>query len=445
MMPSMAFAEHTPAKSLRWFLVWGVALLAEAPPAGAQILNQYLAPDVYGEDVAPSVTVLSRGRPDYDAPGVRAGNFIIRPQLTENAGYESNVLGTGKAVGSALIQTNASLSAQSDWSRNSVRAEFSVDDHRYLSQARQSFTDWRATLGGSYEIGRDVLTTQYNHFNINQTSRDLDVPRLDHPVEVSVDSANLAYRVNFNRASVTPSVTVANYTYANGAAGGIPYPQDYRNRFVVTPSLTLGYEFSPRRSAVIVFRDANASYSNFKLGGARRDYNDPALLAGIDYDLTGLLRLRVLAGYEMRTFVSSAYKTINAPVIEATAIWTPTGLTTLSGTVARHIQDSTDETTAAFTQTSVITSVDHELLRNLLLRGEAGVYFGEYSGRAGNQTLYTAGASATYLTGRLVRLTASYEFRARDSARTVGGVSPTQSYGGTYTDHTVLLRVRIAL
>lgn len=425
-------------------LAVAAALGALPGPARAQVLDQFISPTVFGVGAEPGVTVLSRSRPEFDSAGLRFGNVVVRPLLNESVGYETNVLGTSRARGSAMVETNASVSAASDWSRNSLRAELTVDDVRFTDLPKQSFTNWSANVAGTYEIGRDVLAVQYQHLNLNQTTRDLDVPELDQPLTFNVDTVLASYRVNLNRVSITPGINVSNYTYSSGTAGGSAYRQEYRNRVVVTPTLALGYEFAPQRSAVLVIRDANASYTNRQPNQPRRDYNDVAVLAGIDYAVTGLFRVRLLGGYEARVFSSSAYKTLQSPVIEASAIWNPTGLTTVTGLVSRRIQDTADESTAGFTQTTLGLSVDHEYLRNILLRGTASVAIGEYD-TGGSQTLYSAGASATYLANRYARFTASYGFLARQSSGSVTLGTFGQTFGSSFTDHRFLLQVRLSL
>ena len=127
-----------------------------ATPARAQVatplLDALIAPNAYGGGIAyqPGVTVTSRARPEYESSGVSFGNVVVRPQLSESAGYESNVLGTRKAQGSAVVVTNASLDTSSNWSNNGVRVALSVDDVRYpsLSQAamcsRSGTRIWRS-------------------------------------------------------------------------------------------------------------------------------------------------------------------------------------------------------------------------------------------------------------------------------------------------------------
>ncbi len=448
------------------------AMLAasSAVPAHAQLLDQYLPNGGNSPGTDPGVTVSSRALPDYEAGGIRVGSFIIRPQVTESVGYDSNALSTSVPHGSALVLTSAALDAVSDVSRATVRASLRVDDTKYLQQPTQNFTNWQATLGGSYDLGRDTLSATYSHLDLNQTNLSLDTPQLNQAINYKIDVGHIDYRVPINRVFLVPAIDVSNFSYSNGTILGNAnvYSQTYRNRVVATPALTVGYEFSPRRSALILVRNSISSYTNPQPGLPTRDYNDLSVLAGLDYDLNGILRFRILGGYEIRTFSSSAYRTIQSPVVEASAIWNPTNLTTVTGAAQRRIEDSADEGTAGFTETSVRLRVDHEYLRNVRLQANTGIYFGEYGQGGGNQTLYTLGAGASYFLNRNVSLTATYDFAARSSsngAATTGGafgISSTlgttgiggttgplgitgQQFGSSYTDHRAVLQLHFQL
>lgn len=416
-----------------------------ASPAAAQPLDQFLSPNIGGVEDEPGVTVLSRRRPDFESGGIRAGSFIVRPRLTESAGYESNVLGTPRPRGSPTIETDASLEVTSDVSRIGLAAAISVNDVRFTDQPQQSYNNWTARIGTAYELGRDVISLQYSHLNLSQTVRDLDTPqRLDQSLSFRIDGVRLAYRAEFNRVSLTPAVEVSSFSYGSGTANDASYRQDYRDRLLMTASLTARYEVAPRRSVVVVARDSIASYSEQAPGLPRRDYNDASLLAGFDYDATNQFRVRALVGYQVRTFEAAQYKTIQAPVVELSGIWTPSGLTTVTGSVARRIQDSADESTAGYTGTSARVRVDHEYLRNVLLQASAGFYHNQYRG-GGDQTLYTLGAGATYLLNRNVGVSAAYDFAARQSAVSGSMGLTGQPRGSDYISNRVLLQVRFSL
>ena len=438
--------------SLLYIAAAVLASILPGRPAHAQLLDNYIQPDIYGLGTEPSVTVLSRARPSYDSLGTRIGNVTVRPELFESFGYDDNVTGTTKPHGSAIIETNARVQAVFDRSDLNAAATLTVDDVRYPSQNLQSYTNWTAGVGGSYQVGRDLLIASFDHVTANQTLRDLDVPQLDQALAYQVNSARLGYRFVFNRLFVQPNLTIADYTYDSGFVGGRTYLQNYRDRTVYTPGVTVGYQLYPLANAVLVIRNGIGKYSVTNSSPFRRDFNDLAVLGGIDINPAGLVRYRVLGGYEVRTFVSAAYKTIAAPIVEASVIWNPTGLTTLTGVAARSIQDSASEATAGLTESRLTLRVDHELFRNVLLRGSAGYALDEYAHSTSSQTLYTAGAGVTYLVNRNIQVSANYDFASRRSSGNVtlgtlnlGTNFPGQQIGSSYSDNRYLLQVRLAL
>ncbi len=423
-----------------------LALVALSRPARAQLLDTYIQPDIYGLNTEPSVTVLSRARPSYDSLGTRIGNVTVRPELLESLGYDDNVTATAKPHGSAMIETNARLQGVYDSSDLNGAALLTVDDVRYPSQDLQSYTNWTAGVGGSYQVGRDLLIASFDHASLNQTLQDLDTPALDQALPYEINTVRLGYRIQFTRLFVQPNLTIANYAYTNGTALGQTYLQSYRNRNVYTPGVTVGYELFPRANVVLVVRDAIGKYTANGTSPFIRDFNDAAVLAGLDINPAGLIRYRLLGGYEVRTFTSAAYKTISQPTVEASVIWTPTGLTTVTGVAARSIQDSASEATVGLTESRVTLRVDHELRRNILLRGSAGYAIDEYANSTSSQTLYTAGAGVTYLMNRNMQVSANYDFTSRHSSGNLNlGTFAGQPIGGSYSDNRYLVQLRLAL
>ena len=420
-----------------------------ASPAGAQqalIVDQYLSTDIPGVAVEPGVTVLSRSRPEYDPVGIRVGEVTIRPQLLETVGFDDNPAGLSEHRGSAIIETNAQVQALYDHSDTTGFATLSVDDNEFLDQSSQSYTNWSAALGGTHTFGRDVLTANYAHLNLNQTPADLDVPQLNSSLPFTVDTGTISYRATFAHAFVQPELDVSSYSYTNGSAGGVTYQQTYRDRTIVQPSVTLGYELAPRRDLVLVVRDAVSSYNQQVSGTPTRNYNDVSVLGGVDFADGGPFRYRFLVGYETRQFSASQFKSISAPIVEAEVIWSPTGLTTVTGIAARHIQDSADETTIGLTETSASLRVDHELRRNILLQANGAYYLDDYSQGQGSQQLFTVGTGATWLLNRNLRLQTTYAFTRRTSSGSVNlGLGSVFGVASNYSDNRILLQLRFAL
>jgi hypothetical protein len=433
-------------KSTSIFCVIAAILMVVGPQATrAQQIDQYLTTNIPGFNVEPGVTVASRLRPDFDYPGIRFGDILVRPEFAESAGYDGNVAGTQSAHGSSFLETQGAVTVNSDWARDSFMGALTADNDKYFDLASQSYTNWSGSLGGTRDIGLDTLSAGYVHLNLNQTARDLNAPQLDSPIAYRVDDLRINYKSVFSVLSLQPGIEVARYDYDDGSVLGQPYLQTYRDRIVVTPSLTASYEFAPLRSLVLVVSDADARYTDQPAGVATRNFNDISVLAGINYDTGGLIRVRALAGYETRHFTSTQYPTISSPIVEASAAWTPTGLTTITGTFARYIEDSASEATVGLTSTTVRVAVDHEYLRNVLLNATAGFIANSYEQDQGNQSYLTVGAGVTWLINQHMRLIGHYDFATRQSNATAGGLGSGQTLGGNYSDNRFLLQLRIGL
>ena len=435
--------------------------------ARAQVIDQYLNTEIPGFGAEPGVTVASRAHPEYDAQGVHLGNFVLTPMLTENAGYDDNVLGSSHPRGSALIETNATLGVAGGWSDTTFGGALTVDDVEYPEQSAQSSTDWSAAIGASHDFGRDTFSIGATHLNLVQTPRDLDVPSLDQTAAYRVEDVRSQYKVDLGRWTIEPGVDVSYYNFDNGRVDGTTYLQTYRDRLVFSPSLVGNYEFATRRRLVVVLRDTQSDFDRSPPGQPRQNFNDVSALAGLGYDADGIIGFRLLGGYEERSFSSAAYRMIQAPILEAAISWTPTGLTTITGTAARYIEDSAAEATVGFTETALKLTLDHEYLRNVVFNAHAAYFLDDYpsqsnaiggasnSNGGGSQEYFTGGVGVTWRLNRHVRLGADYTFSTRHSdngtAVPLVAVSPSsivqtgEVFGGNYSENTIRLTLRLAL
>ncbi len=123
------------------------APLAWPRPSQAQPAEVSFPSGLTGYDQQLGVTVLSRLRPEYEPLGVRLGSFVIRPEVDQSVFDNSNVTGLGAGSGSWGSQTGASVTAQSDWTRNSLVASAGVNHQQYFSLPHDSYTDWNVGIG----------------------------------------------------------------------------------------------------------------------------------------------------------------------------------------------------------------------------------------------------------------------------------------------------------
>jgi hypothetical protein len=402
--------------------------------ARAQLLNTYIPSSLAGFDVAPGVTVTSRLHPEYDPLTIRLGDWVIEPRATQGIGYDDNVLGTANKQGSLLIDTEGSLRTTYDSSGNHLEFGANVDRFGYPDLPNQSYTNWSAGGGWSYELDRDnVLGVGYTHFGLDQNPVGIGAIGLVQPVPYHVDAATLSYKAVRGPWTFVPLFNFAATRFDSSADSGVNLGVAGLDRNVETGSLETFYEFAPGRSVVLVVRGTTAQYLQ---GQPRPNYDDVSALTGLDIDLTGLLRFRGLIGYETRDYHNSAFQNHAAPVLEGTFIWTPTGLTTVTASVLRRIEDANESIQTGYTYTQASLVVDHEYLRNVLLQGRVWVDNANYLQTNDTQTLYGIGMSVTYILNRNLRLTASYDFT---------GAVQNAPLASDYNRNVFLLQLKVAI
>jgi hypothetical protein len=411
-----------------------------AQEAKAQVINQYFPQGIPGYDTGLGVTVQSRARNQYSAPGVQLGEIIIKPTVNESVGYNSNVTGTSTPQGSLQIDTSLNLQTSTDWSRNGLFTSFSLDQLTFPDLPSQNQTSWIAAIGGIHEFGNDQLNLAYSHFNLQQTAADIGSLNYQSPETFTIDDVRSGYKIDLGRVSITPSIQVSNFTFDQASLGGVQSSQQYRNRVLTLGSVALSYAFAPQRNAIFVVSGYDTHYTSPQFGQPIRDNSGLSILAGLEYTANGVFRYRGLIGFEQRMYASGIYNSQGTPVGEGEVIWTPTELTTATLSVQRAIEDAASEASVGYTYTTGRLVIDHEYRRNILLQAYGGVQSASFAQGGGSQTITSAGGSVSWLLNRNIRFAASYDFTSSNVTS-----SPTNFVGNNYQRNVYLLRVSFTL
>ena len=396
---------------------WSVGLAAAAfgfvaEGARAQTIDQYLPSNFSNFTEPSSVPVLARPRSAYTPLGIRVGEFTIRPNLDEGTGFDDNPAGLSSKRGSAVVTTAPSVAVSSDFSRGSLGVNLGLVDTRYFEQPQESRTDYTASGGTSIALGRDTLLLQGSYLALHEDPTQINSAQLTTPLAFVAKQLQATYTTDFGRWRIEPNLAYLTYRFSNVTEPGDTLSQQARDRDLYSAGLTVRFGFQQSRSAVVTVRAVDTNYVGSLEGQARPDSYAYSILAGADYALSGNLRFLALVGYEVRQFSNRSYRNQAAPVVEASSVWTPTGLTTITGRVSRTIEDSIGESTSGVTYTRAEAKVDHELRRNWLLQATSGFEIAEYA-FGGQETIFRAGAGATYLFNRNLRARLSYDFEDR--------------------------------
>jgi hypothetical protein len=411
-----------------------------ADDAHAQLIQQYFPADIPGYSANFSASVLNRMETQDQAEGVEVGDFVIRPEISETAGYDSNTLGTPNS-GSSEIDTNAGIRANSDWGRDALGASFSVDDRRYLTLPSASYTNWTAAAGGALTLGNDTATIAFSHRALNLAATDLGVYGVETPVPYSIDDVRLSYAKVLGRFSVTPSLEFQNFTFGQ-STGGLAINYNALDHETESGMITTGYDFSPGDAAVVILRMAQAQFAM----APSDNYVDLGGFAGLDFRGASVIQFRALAGVERRSFRQNATQTVTTPTFELDVVWTPTELDTVTGTATRQQEDPTSPFALNQIVTNARVELYHELRTNVFLTGYVAGGQSESQSNilgfgANTQTQLNLGIGAQWNINRHLRGTLGYGY-----SRGVDSGAPASTFGSGYnhfSSQTFLLGISI--
>jgi hypothetical protein len=409
----------------------GVTALAWSASAQAQTALSFPSGNS-GYDQQLGVTVQSRARPLYDPLGIKLGSFTVRPEVDQTIFDNSSVNGT-PGSGSWGSQTSAMLSAQSDWSRNSLGGSIGVNQFEYFSLPNQNHTDWNIGLGGGYTIGDNQLTAAYSHQSFHQLGTAIGTVQSATPVLDQTDTAELGYGFDFGRFTVTPNLSVSAYRFGAATVGDQTQSQDFLNRDVIAGTVTTSYAAGAAGNFLLVVGGSNSHYIEPQPGQPSNDSTSLEVLGGLDYQTEGLWRYSLLAGVETRTFAASQYATETAPVIAANVIWTPTGVLTATGNLSRVVADPELAGSSGNVLNQAGLVLDYELLRNVLLQARGSVQYVQYL-QAGTQSNLSVGGGVTWLLNRDVRLSVEDDYTQQFAA---DGMTTNTANAANFTDTTV--------
>jgi hypothetical protein len=421
-----------------------ILFLLPVSRAHAQLVQEYFPGAIPGYQANLSGSVVNRIETMDDPTGVEVGDFVIRPEVSESAGYNSDLLGVANTA-SPSLSTSAGVKVNSDWSRDAVGASVNVNENQFFNLPIANYTSWGAAVGGTLTLGNDAASLGYSHQHDYLSAENLGVIGIVSPVPYSVDDVRVSYYKLFSRFSLTPSFEYENFAFGQSqGAEAINY--NGLNHQTEIGALTGEYAVSPGDAVIAILRGTAAQF-NPLAGTVSNNYNDAAGFIGLDYESGSLVQYRALVGAESRSFTSDTLPTVTTPTFELDAMWEPTRVDTVTGIVSRELNDPASPFASNQTITLGRMQLDHQLRDNLFVRGSAEYAVSNSpSNTVGfstlNETQVNIGARLLWNVARHLDATLTYGFSNGQSS---GGVDvPSSDNGGSnFTSNSVVLGISI--
>ncbi|WP_369062129.1 outer membrane beta-barrel protein [Caulobacter sp. 73W] len=373
-----------------------------------------------------NVSVRQRPHPEYNSAGVRLGAFVARPQVTVSGEYNDNIYGAAaNEIDDFIFRFRPAVDLASTWSRHALNAFARGSINRYNDYSSENTEEYSLGANGRVDIVRGTSISgggDVSRITEPRTSSSTPTGSID-PIQYDLSQFNVAGVREFNRLRLSARGDYRKFNYKDGrTVGGAEVEQDDRDREVTSFMGRGDYALSP---ATAVFVQGTVNKREYRLAGTAarpaRDSDGYEVLAGANFEVGALMRGELAAGYLSQEFDNAIYGKVDGFGGRAQLEWFPTQLTTVTFNGTRSVEDSGIIGSSGYLSSTVGAQVDHELLRNVILTGQASYSDDKYEGIDRNDKRLNAGVSASYLLNRRLSLVAAYNHFKQNSKGANGG------------------------
>lgn len=395
-----------------------------------------VAPTVSAQE-QPISSVYEKARPDFDAPGSRSGSFIFNPEVNVTGAYDSNIFAQRSNVtDDFIVRIKPGFSLDSDWNNNSFSMFANADIGQHFDNTRENYEDFNFGMNGRIDLSRGTSISAnvgYSDLHEDRGSPNQDPGRTTLNVGAPANQTTFQVftaGVGFLRDEAIVSLAVdGNYTrntFDNPdlIGGGVLNNSD-RDHEIFRGSARVGYDLDDTYEAFLRLSANRVEYDDSTVdGGPQRNSDGWEIVGGTSFNLTGTAEGEVFFGYIDQEYDSDSLGDISDITFGASILWNPTGLTSVRFGASRGVTetivadvDSLGNPTAssAILGTTFDLQVEHELRRNVLLKGTASYVKQDFENTVREDDLINASLGTSYLLNRNWSVDATYEFRYRDT------------------------------
>lgn len=364
-----------------------------------------------GSDRADAIESLGRRSDEkpFEAVGIRAGTFILRPSVEQGVTYTTNADSSPDGGESVQSETTLRLNAVSDWSQNRA----SLDAYGIFDKAL-SGEDVDEKEGGIDAVMELDLSHEYK---LKSTAGYSFKPESASSPVLLGNVTEQPLRHNFNTSlglskdlgklefGVTARADRNVYDDADVVGGGT-LDQSDRNSTLATVALRTGYEISPAIKPFAELEVGRRMYDEqLDAAGYERSADRLAARAGLELDMREKLTGEFSAGWLRESFDDNRLETISGLNLNADLRWSPERETT----VGLNASTSVEGTTTAGESGSVLhtgkLSVERQVRSNLTANAALGLDYRTYSGTGDHDLKWSAELGATWWLNRYAGLT----------------------------------------
>lgn len=415
-----------------------LACLAFTAPQIAQAQDQDLGSNFKRDK---NVSVRQRPRPDYEATGQKAGGFTVYPRVTVDLEHNDNIYAqaTGKES-DTIWRVKPELAVRSDWSRHAFGLFAGGNIIRYSDFDTENAEEYTLAANGRIDVGTgsNIMGSVQTQHLVEPRTNPTAPQSAAEPVEYDLTQGSISLTKEFNRLRLIGRVEDKDFNYddVRRNVGTDFIDQDFRDRNELTYGGKAEYAVSPDTALYVSATGNKRDYDN-KAVATDRSSDGYVVGVGADFDVSELMRGDVQVGYMKQSYDNAAFADIDGFSAAGRVEWFPTQLTTVGLNGSRTIEESTAPGSQGYISNNIGASIDHELMRNVLLSAAYTHGKDNYKGIDRSDKRDNFSATATYLLNRRVGLFLTYNYLKQDSSGAVGQT------GASFKDNKVIASVAL--
>ena len=405
-----------------------------------------------------NISVLERPREGYEPLGIRTGQFIIRPRLDLTAAYTDNVFSISDEVvanfpGFAPFADQEdfyfifrpSVVAESDWNNHSLRSGAYVEAYRHADFDSENIDNAGVFVDGTLDVYNNTMLIAGLSYDLRHETRDDSFQPnilsplvgtsdaiLEEPIEYSRTNLYVGGQQEMGRVRYRGRVDFRKFGYDDAKAVTDftpPRNQQFRDRNEYIVMGQVGWALTRDASVFLRgtynLRDHEIDGQGLGAGGLNRDSTGWALLAGVDFDISNLLRGNLAVGYMEQEFDDTllpngggtlAGTSIDGVSVDGGLEWFPSEMTTIGLSARRAIRDSQLFESVGYTAEEFGVRVDHELRRNIVLSASVTAGRDEYEGIDLDYDRIEYGVGGTYFINRNLRANLNFTHESQEAS-----------------------------
>ncbi|NBN65315.1 outer membrane beta-barrel protein [Pannonibacter tanglangensis] len=354
------------------------------------------------------------GDTSYDAPtGLRVGTFTIIPQVTVTGGWSTNAAGSSSGRGNALYAISPDIAATSNWSRH----ELSLSLRGSYSGFPGSRIESEPSITGTTALRLDLTdTTEINTSAgltyARETQSTAENPSGQGDVYTMTGSAGVTHAAGL--IGLTLRGDVERTAYTREPVGGSNNRDNTVLSATVRADALTGATLQPFVEVTALRRAFDYTCD---AACVKRDATGYELKAGTTVAAGPKLAGEIGAGWRVERMDAKALGDLSGLVVDASLVWSPSRLTTVTAGVGTTFAPSFLPTASGSILYSGDLRLAHSFSDRFVAETGVGYQIRKYEGTSIEERTASALAGVTYAVTRNVALTGNYTFRAFDSSQ----------------------------